>query len=104
MTPDPIFEHEVAADGTLAATAVVFLTNQRCPFRCVMCDLWKHTIDRPVAIGAIPQQIRQALAALPPARQIKLYNAGSFFDPNAIPPEDDAAMAPLLDPFDRIIV
>ena len=107
MSPAPfpaILEEELAADGTLAPTAVVFLTNKRCPFRCVMCDLWKHTVGERVPVGAIPQQIRDALRPLPPARQIKLYNAGSFFDPNAIPPEDDETIAPLLDRFDRVIV
>jgi radical SAM enzyme (TIGR01210 family) len=94
----------LAGDGMLATTAVVFLTNQRCPFRCVMCDLWKHTVDERVPAGAIPRQIANALRALPPARQIKLYNAGSFLDPNAIPPEDDEAIAPLLGAFERVIV
>jgi len=54
--------------------------------------------------GAIPAQIRSALAELPPARRIKLYNAGSFFDPRAIPPEDDAEIAGLLSGFDRVVV
>ena len=99
-----MIEHELDAGGTLAPTAVVFLTNKRCPFRCVMCDLWRHTVDERVAVGEIPRQLRTALAALPAARQIKLYNAGSFFDPGAIPPEDDEAIAALVDRFDRVIV
>jgi archaeosine synthase beta-subunit len=69
-----------------------------------MCDLWVHTLDQRVTVGSIPHQIADAIAALPPARQIKLYNAGSFFDPNAIPPEDDDAIARLIAGFDRVIV
>lgn len=99
-----VWEEERADDGSLAATAVVFLTNRECPFRCVMCDLWTHTLDRPVPPGAIARQIRTALAQLPPARHIKLYNAGSFFDPEAIPPADDAEIAQALDGFERVIV
>jgi radical SAM enzyme (TIGR01210 family) len=99
-----MIEYELAADGSLASTAVVFLTNKRCPFRCVMCDLWRHTVDERVAVGEIPRQLGAALAALPPARQVKLYNAGSFFDPGAIPPEDDEQIAALVAGFDRVIV
>jgi radical SAM enzyme (TIGR01210 family) len=76
---------------------VVLLTNKECPWRCLMCDLWKDTTTETVPPGAIPRQIdlaRQAwekTGALP--RQVKLYNSGSFFDPAAIPPGDDAAIA-----------
>ncbi|HET9567455.1 MAG TPA: hypothetical protein VFP16_03760, partial [Vicinamibacterales bacterium] len=75
-----IWEEERDSLGAMASTAVVFLTNRECPFRCVMCDLWVNTLDETVPRGAIAAQIRTALADLPPARQIKLYNAGSFFD------------------------
>jgi len=98
------WEEEVDAAGTLLPTAVILLTNRECPFRCVMCDLWIHTLDRPVADGAIPGQIRQALTGLPPVRQVKLYNAGSFFDPAAIPPHDDVEIARLVRDLDRVIV
>jgi uncharacterized Fe-S cluster-containing MiaB family protein len=98
------WEEEPDTSGLLVPTAVVFLTNRECPFRCVMCDLWVNTLDTPVNRGAIPAQIRRALAGLPPASQIKLYNAGSFFDPQAIPPEDDETIAASVDGFDRVIV
>jgi len=65
--------------------ATIFLTNRECPWRCVMCDLWKNTLIDSVPLGAIPSQIDYALARLPAARQIKLYNSGSFFDTQAIP-------------------
>ena len=99
-----VWEEEPAATGSPVPTAVLFLTNHECPFRCVMCDLWVNTLDVVVAAGSIPAQIRGALAGLPPARQIKLYNAGSYFDPHAIPPQDDPAIADLLGGYDRVVV
>src|SRR5262245_19222663 len=98
------WEEEPDEHGRLLPTAVVFLTNRECPFRCVMCDLWVHTLDVTVRPGAIPGQIRRALAALPPARQVKLYSAGSFFDPQAIPPENDEAIVREIDHFERVVV
>ena len=97
-------EEEPDAAGRLVPTATVFLTNRECPFRCVMCDLWVNTLDATVPHGAIPHQIRRAVEALPPARQLKLYNAGSYFDPHAIPPEDDDAIADTVRSFERVIV
>ena len=99
-----VWEEERDDAGAPAPTAVVFLTNRECPFRCAMCDLWVNTLDEPVPRGAIARQIREALATLPPARQIKLYNAGSFFDPQAIPAEDYAEIAATVAGFDRVIV
>jgi len=98
------FEEELDAAGALAPTAVVFLTNRECPFRCVMCDLWRNTLDETVPPGAIATQIRAALQQLPPVRQIKLYNAGSFFDPAAIPPSEDEEIAEIVGGVDRVIV
>jgi radical SAM enzyme (TIGR01210 family) len=69
-----------------------------------MCDLWKDTLAESVPAGAIPEQIHTALETLPPARRVKLYNAGSFFDPKAIPRSDHAAIAAQLEGFDRVIV
>jgi radical SAM enzyme (TIGR01210 family) len=85
-------------------TAIVLLTNRECPFRCVMCDLWTHTLDVSVPRGAIGRQIRRALEVLPAARHIKLYNAGSFFDPAAIPDADYDDIAAAVAGFDRVIV
>lgn len=98
------WEEEIGPAGDLLPTATLLLTNTECPFRCVMCDLWRNTLDAPTPRGAIAAQIDHALAELPPARQIKLYNAGSFFDPRAIPPEDDAGIASRLQGFERVIV
>jgi len=99
-----IWEEEPDATGGLVPTAVVFLTNRECPFRCVMCDLWTNTLDVTVERRQIPLQIRDALASLPSARQVKLYNAGSFFDPQAIPAEDDDEIAAVVASFERVIV
>ncbi len=97
-------EPERSKDGEVVPVHTVFLTNRECPWRCVMCDLWKNTLEQTVPPRAIPAQIEYALARLPPARDIKLYNSGSFFDPRAIPPEDYAAIAAKLRPFSHIIV
>ncbi len=97
-------EEECSATGEVVLVATIFLTNRECPWRCVMCDLWKNTLTRPVAPGSIPRQIAYALERLPPARQVKLYNSGSFFDLQAIPREDYPAIAALVGHFDRTIV
>lgn len=98
------WEEEADGRGGVAPTSVVFITNRECPFRCVMCDLWTNTLDSEVPVGAVPRQIHDALDALPPARWVKLYNAGSFFDPRAIPPADDPAIAACVAPYERVIV
>ena len=98
------WEEEPDPTGALIPTAVVFLTNRDCPFHCVMCDLWKNTLDESVEHGVIPRQIRDALTSLDAARHVKLYNAGSFFDPQAIPPDDDDEIAREVAGFDRVIV
>jgi radical SAM enzyme (TIGR01210 family) len=97
-------ENEMAESGEVVPVATIFLTNRECPWRCLMCDLWKNTLAEPAPAGAVGAQIRAALAALPPARQVKLYNAGSFFDAQAIRPEEDTEIALLLRPFERVIV
>ena len=99
-----LVEEECSAELEVVSVATVFLTNRECPWRCVMCDLWKNTLTEPVETGAIPRQIQFALDRLPPARQIKLYNSGSFFDAQAIPPADYRAIVELIRPFERIIV
>lgn len=95
---EPDDSHEPVSIST------IFLTNRECPWRCLMCDLWRNTLSESVAPGAIPEQIRFALSRLPPARWVKLYNAGSFFDPKAIPPADYAPVARQLCGFERVIV
>ena len=99
-----LVEDERSASGEAVPVATVFLTNRECPWRCLMCDLWQNTLAAETPPGAIPAQIDYALERLPPARQIKLYNSGSFFDRRAIPPQDHAAIAARVAAFDRVIV
>jgi radical SAM enzyme (TIGR01210 family) len=99
-------EQERAASGEAVSVATIFLTNRECPWRCLMCDLWKNTLMESVSAGDIPRQIEYALerlgAPLAHARgsdrpwHIKLYNSGSFFDAAAIPPGDYPEIARLL--------
>jgi radical SAM enzyme (TIGR01210 family) len=97
-------EEECTAGGAVAPVATVFLTNRECPFRCLMCDLWRNTLTETVPVGAISAQIDHALLHLPPARQLKLYNSGNFFDPHAIPPAEYGAIAQRANRFERLIV
>jgi len=97
-------EEERTERGDVVSVATILLVNRECPWRCLMCDLWKNTTEESVPRGAIPAQIRDALTSLPPARRIKLYNSGSFFDPHAVPPDDYGEIASLLAGFDRVIV
>lgn len=97
-------EEERSATTEIVPIATIFLTNRECPWHCVMCDLWKNTLDFTVPIGAIPAQIDYALQKIPTARQIKLYNSGSFFDKKAIPPEDYFAIAERMKPFENVIL
>ena len=99
-----LVEEERFANGEIGSVATIFLTNRECPWRCAMCDLWRHTLTETVPQEAIPNQIAYALDRLPAARQIKLYNSGSFFDRAAIPPEDYEAIAAMLSNFERVIV
>lgn len=97
-------ENERSSAGEIVPVATIFLTNRECPWHCLMCDLWRNTLTEDVPAGAIPGQIDYALAALLPARHIKLYNSGSFFDCRAIPVSDYLAIASRVNAFDRVIV
>lgn len=99
-----LVEEERAESGEIVRVATIFLTNRECPWRCLMCDLWQNTLTESVPPGAIPEQIDFALGQLGDARQIKLYNAGSFFDPRAILPEDFSAIAEQVRGFERVMV
>ena len=123
-------EEEPSPSGEIVPVATIFLTNRECPWRCAMCDLWRNTLATATPPGAIPAQIDFALTELSTtasaqqksyhperraqrevegpafsfARALKLYNAGSFFDPRAIPPADYPAIAGRIRSFERIIV
>jgi len=82
-------EEERAASGGVVSSGTILLTNKECPWRCLMCDLWKNTLTETVPLGAIPKQIEFALAQFSVRpEQLKLYNSGSFFDSAAIPLAD----------------
>jgi archaeosine synthase beta-subunit len=97
-------EPERTAVGTVEDVTTIFLTNRECPFRCLMCDLWKFTTDERVPAGAIPAQIAWALGQLPRTAHVKLYNAGNFFDAQAIPPGDRPAAARLVAGFQNVVI
>jgi radical SAM enzyme (TIGR01210 family) len=95
--------------GGFASILTLFLTNRECPWRCLMCDLWRHTLGHPIRPGDVLRQIDDALAAdsaSSPVRPdwLKLYNAGSFFDSGAIPREDLDGIARRASSFRRLVV
>ena len=103
-------ERERAAGGGSRRWLTVFLAGAECPFTCVFCDLWRHTLDGPTPPGAVPTQIVAArawpgLSATAAACDgIKLYNASNFFDERAVPAADDAAILAAAEPFGRVLV
>ena len=113
IEPDParpiahFREEERRLDGSLAPVLTVLLAGAECPFTCVFCDLWRRTLEGPTPPGAIPRQLAIAVretGPLPATCGVKLYNASNFFDARAVPPGDDASIAALLLPFDRVTV
>ena len=103
---DVMVEQERGHDGRIANVATIFLTGRECPWRCVMCDLWRFTIETDTPRGAIAAQVTAARRTLAGSgvTQLKLYNAGSFFDPRAVPETDYEAIAGQLGGLDRVIV
>ncbi len=99
-----LVEPERSSAGRIDDVLTIFLTNRECPFRCTMCDLWRNTLDERVPVGAIPAQIDYACERLPRANHLKLYNAGNFFDPQAIPREDYIDIARRVRKFTTVIV
>ncbi len=104
LRPYAFFVENEYSAGEIVPVATIFLTNKECPWRCLMCDLWRNTLLETVPSGAIPAQIEYALQRLAPARQIKLYNSGSFFDLQAVPLRDHPSIAGQVAGFDRVIV
>lgn len=103
-----LIEEERGPRGDLEPSLTVFLAGAECPFTCVFCDLWRYTLDHPTPAGALPSQLRLALAdervrgATP--RRIKLYNASNFFEPGAVPSADLPVLAELVRPFAGVTV
>ncbi len=99
-----LHEQEPGPSGLPEAVNTLFLTGKECSFKCLMCDLWKNTLTGPTPAGAIVRQIDYALARLPAADTIKLYNNGNFFDPKAVPPADHAAIQQRVRGYRRVVV
>jgi archaeosine synthase beta-subunit len=103
-----IVEDERDANGGRARIATVLITGRECPWHCVMCDLWRYTTAEDTPPGAVPAQVSAARAALRDERVavtgMKLYNAGSFFDPRAVPEADYDGVAAALAGLSRVIV
>jgi len=103
-----IVEDERGADGRPMSIATVLLTGRECPWRCTMCDLWLDTIETDTPPGAIPTQIAGARATVrdggTPVTGMKLYNAGSFFDPRAVPEGDYDDIATALIGLSHVVV
>jgi radical SAM enzyme (TIGR01210 family) len=97
-------ERELTRNGFVEDHNIILTTNKECSFKCVMCDLWKNTLDYTVEQGAITKQIKDALATLPPAKHLKLYNAGSFFDRQSIPKQDTFEIADFIQEYETLIV
>ena len=101
-------EEERQPDGSRARSLTVFLIGRECPYTCVYCDLWQHTLDGDTPAGALPRQLDLALAASGASRRppdlLKLYNASNFFDPRAVPPADAAALLERARPFGKLVV
>jgi archaeosine synthase beta-subunit len=103
-----LVEPERAADGRVVQVATIFLTGRECPWRCVMCDLWRHTIQEDTPSGALVYQLEHALGTVRSdghaVDHVKLYNAGSFFDPRAVPDQDYEPLAARLAGVAHVIV
>jgi archaeosine synthase beta-subunit len=95
-------EEERMETSGIARVSTIFLTNSECPWKCLMCDLWRNTAPAPA--GSIPKQIEHALSKLRPASVLKLYNSGSFFDRGAIPRSDWNDIIALCLPFEHLIL
>jgi len=99
-----LVEPEPLVRGGIADVAAVFVTGAECPFRCLMCDLWKHTFERRGSVPSVADQVEQALQELPDLPHVKIYNAGSFFDSQAVSAADRARIAELVQGRERVIV
>lgn len=109
-SPEPVrpyaylVEPEYTAEGRVEDVATIFITNKECPFRCLMCDLWRNTTLARVQSGSVFAQVEWALRQLPPAAHLKLYNSGNFFDDQAISRGDRDRLVTLVAAHRTVIV
>lgn len=99
-----LVEPERTTEGKIEEVATVFITNRECPFRCLMCDLWKNTTETRTPVGAVAGQVEWALGQLPATPNLKLYNSGNFFDEQAISKEDRSGIGQLISRHRSVIV
>ena len=103
-----LVEDEPTERGDIARVGTVFLTGRECPWRCAMCDLWRHTTRTDTPVGAIPAQITAARRCWHEGghaiTRLKLYNASNFFDPRAVPEADYADIASAIGDVEQVIV
>ena len=99
-----LHEEEPGLFGNIETINTIFLTGKECALKCLMCDLWKNTLDEPAPLGAIIKQIDYALEKLPHADVIKLYNNGNFFDTKAISPKEYPEIISRLSNYKRVVV
>ena len=97
-------ERETLPDRRCGNVGTIILSNRECPYRCVFCGLWQQTIDHTPKTGDVAAQVEQAIEAFGDVDAVKLYNAGSFFDEEAIPPLDRERIADLCRSFEWVIV
>ncbi|MBS1747082.1 MAG: radical SAM protein [Bacteroidetes bacterium] len=99
-----LHEEEPGISGNIETVNTIFLTGKECAFKCLMCDLWKNTLDDAAPFGATVQQLDYALQRLPHADVIKLYNSSNFFDTKNISSKEYPAIAERLVQYKRVVV
>lgn len=83
----------------------MLIRGRQCAWRCVHCDLWKHTQADGENGNDVAEQILGPLRkGAGSGRWVKIYNAGSLFDRAAVPSSVVAQAAPLLRGFEKVIV
>ena len=102
--PAVVTEQEPDENGVIKQATTVFLIGKECPFRCLMCDLWKHTTSEPTPPGALVRQLSQVLPQIQHREIIKLYNASNFFDPQSVPLTDRNGLATLVQDFETVVI
>jgi archaeosine synthase beta-subunit len=103
-TPYVTTELEPGPNGRAQSATTVFLTGKECPFRCMMCDLWKYTTDHATPAGSLVDQLAAVLPEIQHRDTIKLYNASNFFDPQAVPTSDLPVLARMVADFHTVVV
>lgn len=103
--PNAFIELEPGHKRASRECVTVLVQGRQCAWRCVHCDLWKHTGDHGAGGINVAGQILAPLKAhLRSGRWVKIYNAGSFFDRAAVPSSVVAEAVPLLRGYEKVIV